>query len=104
MISAPPRPPRQRPALTLLTVAAVCVAAGAVALAGTPEASATHLGDPVIVAAGDIACPTSDVNYNGGLGTALQCRQKHTSDMILDADHVFVLGDGQYTIGSLTQY
>ena len=45
-------------------------------------------GDPVIVAAGDIACPTSTSAYNGGEGTATACRQKHTSDMILGADHV----------------
>ena len=77
--------------------------AGLVGLARVPDAEAAA-GDPIIVAAGDIACPTNDVNYNGGEGTATQCRQKHTSNMILGADHVLVLGDAQYSIGSLTQY
>jgi Ca2+-binding RTX toxin-like protein len=93
-------------------VAAVSLLAG-FSLIGIPALTAFEAdsqpaegapGDPVIVAAGDIACPNTIAAYNGGEGTATQCRQKHTSEMILGADHVFVLGDGQYPTGSLSQY
>jgi hypothetical protein len=87
-----------------VTVAVVVVAACTFAPAGVPDAEATHAGDPLIVAAGDIACATSLAAYKGGEGTATECRQKHTSNLIMDADHVFMLGDGQYWNGSLAQY
>jgi hypothetical protein len=87
--------------MSLLIATLVC--AGLVGLSRVPDAEAA-VGDPVIVAAGDIACATNTTGYNGGEGTATTCRQKHTSNMILDADHVLVLGDAQYSVGSLTQY
>ena len=89
-----------------LLVTASLLAAGTVVLTGLEDAGATHLGDKLIVAAGDIACPTTHTYYNGGEGQTTACRQKHTSDLALrlNPDHVFMLGDGQYTNGSLTQY
>ena len=59
---------------------------------------------PVVFVAGDIACATTDPNYNGGEGTAAQCRQKHTSQLVLAPDAVFTLGDHQYPIGTLSQF
>jgi hypothetical protein len=86
----------------MLTAAVV---AAAVAGIGRPhDAAAVAPEDPVVVAAGDIACPANHPSYNGGAGTATECRQRYTSDMILGADHVFVLGDNQYSMGSLLQY
>jgi hypothetical protein len=63
-------------------------------------------GDPVIVAAGDIACSPADANYNGGLGTATACHQKATSDLVLSLNPVAVitLGDEQYNSGKLTDF
>jgi acid phosphatase type 7 len=63
-------------------------------------------GDPVLVAAGDIACPTTASGYNGGLGTASACRQKATSDLVLslDPDALASLGDQQYDVGALEQF
>jgi hypothetical protein len=62
--------------------------------------------DPVIMAAGDIACDPADPNYNGGAGTASACRMRATSDLLV-ADTpaaVLPLGDNQYEDGALTRY
>jgi hypothetical protein len=101
-----PKPRVRRRVSQSLLWAVTLLIAGGIVVAGVPGASATHLGDPFIVAAGDIACPTTHTSYNGGEGTATQCRQKHTSNLLtsLNPDHVFMLGDGQYTLGSLPQY
>ena len=102
MRTAPP-PSSPKHAVRIALLVAALISAGLVSLSRVEDAAAA-VGDPVIVAAGDIACPTTDPSYNGGEGTATQCRQKHTSDMILDADQVLVLGDAQYATGSLSQY
>jgi hypothetical protein len=62
--------------------------------------------DPVIFAAGDIACATSDAAYNNGAGTATACRQRATSDLInaQSKQAVLPLGDLQYVTGSLSQF
>jgi hypothetical protein len=54
--------------------------------------------DPVIMAAGDIACDTTDPGYNGGAGSAGRCHQQATSDLLVGAplDAVLPLGDIQY--------
>jgi acid phosphatase type 7 len=58
-------------------------------------------GDPVIAAAGDIACDPTDVNFQGGNGTSANCRQKYTSDLLVNAGlaAVLSLGDNQYFCG-----
>ena len=63
-------------------------------------------GDPVVVAAGDIACSPADANYNGGAGTATACHMKATSDLVLSLNPVAVitLGDEQYNSGKLTDF
>ena len=54
--------------------------------------------DPVVMAAGDIAC---GVRTNGG-----DCRQLATSDLLVNAnpDAVLALGDEQYQCGELTDF
>jgi hypothetical protein len=54
--------------------------------------------DPLIAAAGDIACDPSDPGYNGGRGTAHRCRQRATSNLLVGAGlaAVLPLGDIQY--------
>jgi hypothetical protein len=66
------------------------------ALMGVPAVDA--FADPVIAAAGDIACDPSDPGYNGGSGTSDRCRQRATSDLLLGAglSAVLPLGDIQY--------
>ena len=73
-----------------------------------------HAADPVIAAAGDIACaptgtPNADPNFNGGEGTGDFCRQMHTSDLLLSSafqplDRVLVLGDTQYARGMAAEF
>jgi acid phosphatase type 7 len=57
--------------------------------------------DPVIAAAGDIACDPADSSFNGGNGTSDSCRAKYTSDMLVNGGFAAVLplGDNQYYCG-----
>ncbi len=59
-------------------------------------------GDPVIAAAGDIACDPADSKFNGGIGVSNGCRQKAVSDLIVNGGYsaVLALGDNQYYCGS----
>lgn len=63
-------------------------------------------GDPVIAAAGDIACGSGDANYNGGNGTATACRQKYTSNLLVGAGltAVLTLGDNMQSDPSPTGF
>jgi hypothetical protein len=66
--------------------------------------------DPVIAAAGDIACDPQSTSFNNGAGTATACRQQHTSDLLLDPTvfpsltAVLPLGDLQYENGAYTKF
>ena len=75
----------------------------ALALGLVPAARAA---DPVVAAAGDIACDPTDPSYHGGNGTAVACRMRATSDLLVGGgyDAVLLLGDNQYWDGSLVQY
>ncbi len=64
-------------------------------------------GDPVIAAAGDIACDPTSGNFNGGQGTTAACRQMATSDIIEDDPAiaaVLTLGDDQYGCGGFSAF
>jgi hypothetical protein len=63
-------------------------------------------GDPVIAAAGDIACDPADSKFNGGAGRSDGCRQKYTADLIVGQGYssVLALGDNQYYCGSYTAF
>jgi hypothetical protein len=76
------------------------------AAAAPPLGEATPLGDPTIAAAGDIACDPASSTYRGGYGTATSCRQKYTSDLLVNGGFTAVLplGDNQYYCGSLAAY
>jgi hypothetical protein len=62
--------------------------------------------DPVIGAAGDIACDPADGSFNSGNGTAARCRQLHTSNQLLGAGlaAVLPLGDLQYECGGASAF
>ena len=62
--------------------------------------------DPVIAAAGDIACDPSSSNFNGGLGSSSSCRMKYTSDLLVNTglSGVLLLGDNQYYCGGYTAF
>ncbi len=66
-------------------------------------ASGRPISSPVIAAAGDIACDPQDLNFNAGRGTADECRQMATSDLIVEDPAiraVLTLGDTVYECGS----
>jgi hypothetical protein len=62
--------------------------------------------DPVIAAAGDIACDPADPNLNGGAGTGNECEQGATASLLVNHGYsaVLSLGDNQYFCGSLSAY
>ena len=75
----------------------------------SPTKTATPVntgGDPIIAAAGDIACDPSDGSFNGGNGTASNCRQKAVSDLFVGKNFsaVLALGDIQYEDGASSKY
>jgi hypothetical protein len=62
--------------------------------------------DPVIAAAGDIACDPSASNFNGGLGTVSACHQMATSDLMVGRglSAVLPVGDLQYEDGRASAF
>jgi len=62
--------------------------------------------DPVIGAAGDIACDPDLTRYATGLGTSDACHMLQTSDLLLKMDlaAVLPLGDTQYEDGTLDKF
>ncbi len=78
----------------------VAAAAAAEATASSAEPQATT--DPVIAAAGDIACDPAHSSFNGGSGTSSNCRQKYTSDLLVNQGLApdLPLGDNQNNSGS----
>ncbi len=62
--------------------------------------------NPVVMAAGDLACDPGSWSYNGGKGTSTSCRQKYTSDILADGNPsiVLTLGDNQYENGELSKF
>jgi hypothetical protein len=62
--------------------------------------------DPVIAAAGDIACDPASPHYGGGLGDGQSCQAWATSTLLVDGRYAAVLplGDNQYECGSLAGY
>src|SRR5215212_10069128 len=76
------------------------ISLGPAASAGTLDV-ALAASDPVIAAAGDIACDPTSTSFNGGAGNQVSCRQQYTSDLLVDADlaAVLPLGDVQYYCG-----
>ena len=75
-----------------------------VALAVSFVTAAAAAADPVIAAAGDIACAPNDPFFFSGNGDATHCAQKRTAALIGTVDAVLPLGDNQYNSGSLTNY
>jgi chitodextrinase len=91
------QPPGQAPARPAATTSA---APGLTAVSShTPT-------DPVIAAAGDIACDPTSSSFNGGNGTSGACRQRYTADLLtqLAPAAVLALGDNQYYCGGLQAF
>ena len=58
------------------------------------------------MAAGDQACDPTASSFNNGLGTSTSCRQKYTSDLLVNRDlaAVLALGDIQYECGGYNAF
>lgn len=70
---------------------------------------ATHIdvtpnADPVVGAAGDIACDPASGAFNNGEGVGADCRAKSTGLLLTGLDAVLPLGDVQYDCGGLLAY
>src|SRR4051794_13457316 len=73
---------------------------------GLRSSAASPAGDPVIGAAGDIACAPANPLFNGGSGTSTACQQGATSDALLSQplSAVLPLGDTQYEKADPTEF
>jgi hypothetical protein len=85
---------------SILLIISILFVPGAGKLIGN-SAVALAASDPVIAAAGDIACDPANSVFNGGNGNSNACRQKYTSDLLVNAGlaAVLPLGDVQYYCG-----
>ncbi len=95
---------RYLPAASIVAAGAVLgLALATVASVNEPELAEAGT-DPVIMAAGDIACDPADQAYNGGEGTSTRCRQRATSELLVGGAPAAVLplGDIQYEDASLS--
>ncbi len=91
--------------LIVLVTAFVWVLPGSIDRSQAPQ-SAAAASDPVIAAAGDIACDPADANFANGSGNPNACRQKYTSDLLVNAglSAVLDLGDNQYFCGGYAAF
>lgn len=97
---------RERRARRIRAVVAVGATGALIAsilLTGPPAVAA---GDPVIAAAGDIACDPADSFFNGGNGTSTHCHEKYTAQQLVNGgfSKVLALGDTQYDCGGSAAY
>ena len=86
--------------LVIILIGLVGSSVGSSSLNDNPKA-VLAASDPVIAAAGDIACDPTSSSFNGGNGTSSSCRQKYTSDLLINMNPaaVLALGDNQYYCG-----
>jgi hypothetical protein len=92
--------------LALLVLPAVLVPRIATAQAHHGTHTARRGTDPVIAAAGDIACDPTNPLFDAGVGTSGWCRAAKTAAVIakIAPDALLPLGDAQYNTGTLSQY
>ncbi len=93
---------RNKPPVVLFTIVAAVGLLGIMLQPAVPVTAS----DPVIVAAGDIACDPTASTFNGGSGTATVCHMKATGGLIgtIAPTGVLPLGDTQYSDGVLSKY
>jgi calcineurin-like phosphoesterase family protein len=90
-------------ALAAIVMVAFAASAGGQAVHGHPAAAVS---DPLVAAAGDIACDPSSSKFHNGQGTSSACKARSTGDLILSEpiDAVLALGDNQYQCGGYSAY
>ena len=88
-----------------IVVAAIVTAAWGLAFFPAPPSTRADTPDPVIAAAGDIACDPASSSFNNGDGTTKNCHQKKTAALLTtDLAAVLPLGDNQYYCGGLSAF
>ncbi|MEA2579544.1 MAG: hypothetical protein QOE83_436 [Actinomycetota bacterium] len=92
--------------LALLGVPSLLAPAIATARPNLATQASSRVTDPVIAAAGDIACDPSNPYFNKGMGSNGWCLASKTGNLIahLGPNAVLPLGDAQYNTGKLGQY
>ena len=82
---------------TVLALAVLTVSLGVVHAFRAPRAYAATP-DPVLVAAGDIACDPTDPNYNNGNGQNGSCQEQATANVVagIAPQYLLPMGDTQY--------
>lgn len=70
------------------------------------QAATSTTRDPIIMAAGDIACDPQSSNFNDGKGKNGNCQMMATSDVVIKAkpNAVLALGDNQYEKGEFANF
>ena len=98
---------------TILAVVAASSISIALAMTGAPGAASARpaaAADPVIAAAGNIACDPSQAAFHNALGTKTKCRMMYVSNLLLNPDGspkyptTLALGDTQYICGGFAAY
>jgi acid phosphatase type 7 len=80
------------------------------AVSATTPAGGGGTGDPVVAAAGDIACDPASGAYRGGNGSGTRCHMKYTADVLenllatTNLQRILAVGDNQYDCGGLQAY
>jgi peptidoglycan/xylan/chitin deacetylase (PgdA/CDA1 family) len=78
--------------------------AGNVEAVRTQQVLSAPNADPVIGAAGDIACDPLSPAFNNGVGTDTDCRASTTANLLTGLDAVLPLGDDQYDCGGTSAW
>jgi acid phosphatase type 7 len=101
-----PRSPLSFRLLPRAFVVVVGMALLTTGLVGLRPQRAAAAGDPVIAAAGDIACDPNDSNFNHLNGTATKCHMKYTGQQMSSGGYaaVLALGDEQYECGGASAF
>ncbi len=84
----------------------------AAAVAASPSGTAARAAgsDPVIAAAGNIACDPTNPAFHALAGSTTACRMKYVSDLLLNGNNTpkypvtLALGDTQYVCGGLSAF
>ncbi len=85
---------------------AVLLVAGWLTASLVTAQPAAAAGDPVVAAAGDIACDPASATFHNGLGSTTSCRQLDVSNLLVNGRFAAVLplGDTQYDCGGYSAF
>ena len=88
---------------TTRVVGGILLGAAVLVPIGQPAGLALAESDPVIAAAGDIACDPADADFGAPPGTGADCREMETSDLLVDAGLIAKQQSGRQRIYRLNR-